>query len=69
MTTSLDIHDEAPLPLLLDVKDLVALLRLNEWTVYELLREDKIPGARKIGGSWRVHRDVFLGWMADGGGC
>ena len=68
MAADLDII-EPSLPLLLNVAEMAQLLRLAEWTVYELLRQDKIPGARKVGRSWRVHRDIFLKWIADGGGC
>ena len=48
-------------PPTLKVKDIANITQLHEKSVYELLNDNKIPGAKKIMG-WRVPRDTFLCW-------
>lgn len=67
MTTAPDFHEQ-DLPALITVAELTALLRLHKQTVYELIREGEIPGVRKVGRHYRIHRDTVLEWMADGCG-
>lgn len=55
------------MPEFLNPRELAELLRLNVWTVYEHLRGGLIPGAKKIGQSWRIHRDTVIKWIAEGG--
>jgi len=33
---------------------------MSEWAIYQALGADEVPGARKIGGSWRIHRRTAL---------
>lgn len=54
------------MPELLTPDELAALLRMNVWTVYEHLKAGIIPGAKKIGGSWRIHRDTVIEWIKEG---
>ena len=54
------------LPEILTPAELAELLRMHLWTVYEHLRTGAIPGARKIGQSWRISRDVVLEWIKEG---
>lgn len=51
------------LPLILTVEETAALLRINRKTVYDLVRRDQLPGARKLGRALRFHRDALLRWM------
>lgn len=37
-------------------------LRLHVKSIYRLARDGKIPG-RKVGGSWRFHRDALDVWL------
>ena len=53
-------------PEVLTVEELAALLRLNRKTVYDALARDEIPGARRIGGAYRIHRAAVIDWFASG---
>ena len=59
----------AEAPPVLKVIELARLLRVNPKTVYASLSRGDIPGARRIGGAWRIHRDAVLRWIASGQGC
>ena len=50
------------LPFSLGVGDLVELTGMSQTKVYQSLNGGEIPGAKKIMGSWRVPRDIFLSW-------
>jgi len=56
------------LPLLLTVTEVAELLRVSRKAVYDMLRHRSLPGARKLGGTWRVHRDTLLEHIATGQG-
>lgn len=47
---------------LLTVKEAAEYLRLNYMTVYRLAQRGKIP-ASKVGGNWRISRDILDGWL------
>ena len=49
------------------VNQVCELLQLAERTVYDLCRQGKLPGAAKVGGSWRVDEDKLREWLAEGG--
>jgi len=55
-------------PPILTVDELAALLRVNRKTVYEALARGEIPGARRIGGRYRILRTTVLRWLDDGQG-
>ena len=40
--------------------ELAGYVKLSRSSVFRLLQEGKIPGAQKIGGSWRIRSDLFL---------
>jgi len=42
------------------VDELATLLRVNRKTVYDALSRGEIPGARRVGGCYRIHRDAVL---------
>lgn len=52
------------IPRFLTVDELADLLRVNRKTVYEAIARGKIPGARRVGGAYRIFRDAVLGWFA-----
>jgi excisionase family DNA binding protein len=47
---------------ILTVKDVCELLKVNQGTVYKLIKEGRIP-AFKIGTDWRFLRDRIVRWM------
>jgi excisionase family DNA binding protein len=53
------------LPLSLDPKQTAKVLNCNLRHVYECLPRGEIPGARKIGGLWRINRDILLASFRD----
>jgi excisionase family DNA binding protein len=53
---------------ILTVDELAALLRLNRKTVYEALSRGEIPGARRVGSSYRILRAAVIEWLASGQG-
>jgi len=57
----------APSPIL-TVDELAALLRLNRKTVYDALSRGEIPGARRVGSTYRILRAVVIEWLASGQG-
>ncbi len=52
----------------LTVDELAELLRLNRKTVYEAIDRGEIPGVRRIGESYRIHRATVLKWFASSQG-
>lgn len=57
-----------PLPEVLTVEQVAALLRVNRKTVYEMVQRNEIPGIRFCGRMIRAHRDTVIRWLADGQG-
>lgn len=65
MAADLDIYGEpTSLPILMTVTEVADLLRVSTKAVYDMVRRGQLPGARKVGGSWRFHRDKLLDWIA-----
>ena len=50
----------ASLPTLLTTDDLAELLKLSPAAVRAAIRRGDVPGARRLGRRWRIHRDTFL---------
>jgi len=46
----------------LTVKEVAQYLRVNEYTVYRLVAQKKIP-AYKVGSQWRFKRTVLDDWL------
>ena len=55
-----------PTPAVLTVDELATLLRVNRKTAYAALSRGEIPGAKRIGATYRIHRDTVLEWLASG---
>ena len=51
----------------LTLKEVAELLRIGERTAYEMCRTGRMGGAVKVGGQWRIKRDAFDAWVAQGG--
>ena len=51
----------------LTISEVCEKLRLAERTVYEMVRNGRLPGATKVGGSWRIKRKVLDDWLDAGG--
>jgi len=51
----------------LTIGEVCEKLRLADRTVYEMVRNGRLPGAAKVGGSWRIKREVLEAWLAAGG--
>lgn len=58
----------APEAAVLTVDELAALLRLNRKTVYDALSRGEIPGARRVGSTYRILRAAVIDWLASGQG-
>ena len=52
----------------LTVDELAARLRLNRKTVYEALSRGEIPGARRVGTTYRILRAAVIDWLSSGQG-
>jgi excisionase family DNA binding protein len=57
-------NDTAAYAEFLTADELAVLLRLNRKTVYDALARGDIPGARRIGGTYRILRSAVLAWFA-----
>ena len=40
-------------------------LQISRATFFRLVEDNKLPGAKKIGGSWRVVRAQLEAWLAE----
>lgn len=47
---------------MMTVKELARYLKINEKTIYKLLKNGNIP-ASKIGGTWRFKKSIIEGWL------
>ena len=54
-------------PEFLTIEEVSSLLRLSDRSIYDLCRGGRLPGAAKVGGVWRVDREVLQAWLAAGG--
>lgn len=41
------------------------VLQISRATFFRLVEDGKLPGAKKIGGSWRVVREKLEAWLAE----
>lgn len=49
----------------LTIGELTKKLGISARTAYRLVKEKKIPGAFKVGGSWRFREDLFYKWIEE----
>lgn len=48
---------------LLTPAEVVEITQISEFTVLRLCREGKLPGAKKIGGQWRIVERRLEDWL------
>ena len=53
-----------PESLTLSFSEALPLTGLSRNTLYSLLKARKVPGASKLGNTWRFHRATLLAWLA-----
>ena len=58
---------EAALAEYLTIREVCALLKIGERTIYQLCRTGKLGGAAKVGNQWRVDKTELLAWLRAGG--
>ena len=56
------------LPQALTVDEAARLLRVNRKTLYDAVRDGRVPGVIRMGRSIRIGRDALLGWLRGNGG-
>ncbi len=56
------------LPPALTVDEAARLLRVNRKTLYDAVRDGRVPGVIRMGRSIRIGRDALLGWLRGNGG-
>jgi excisionase family DNA binding protein len=59
---------DAVVSAVLTVDELAVLLRVNRKTVYDALSRGEIPGARRVGSTYRILRAAVIDWLASGQG-
>ena len=52
--------DPDTLPAFLDVGEFAGLMRVSKDQAYVMLQSGKIPGAKKLGGTWRINKQVLI---------
>ena len=57
-----------PTASVLTVDELATLLRVNRKTVYDAISRGEMPGARRIGGRYRILRTAVLEWLGSSQG-
>ena len=50
---------------ILTIQEVAATLRISERTIYAMAKEGRLPGAVKIGRSWRVLRPKLMAWLEE----
>ena len=61
----LPLFEDAPDPSeILTFKEALDLVRVSRNTLYSLVRNNKIPGVRRVGNQWRFHREELLRWFS-----
>ena len=58
----------APESAVLTVDELATLLRVNRKTVYDALSRGELPGARRVGSTYRILRAAVIDWLSSGQG-
>jgi len=51
-------------PLTIDFQEARQLAGVSRNTLYKLVQRGLIPGAQKLGGTWRFHREKLVGFLA-----
>jgi len=54
---------QLPTPLTIAFDEALALTGVSRNTLYTLVKKGGVPGARKLGNTWRFHRETLLEWL------
>ncbi len=60
-------RDDAGEATVLTVDEAARLLRVNRKTLYDAVREGRVPGVIRLGRSIRIGRTALLGWLRGNG--
>ena len=60
-------RDDAGEASVLTVDEAARLLRVNRKTLYDAVREGRVPGVIRLGRSIRIGRTALLGWLRGNG--
>ena len=60
-------RDDAGEPPVLTVDEAARLLRVNRKTLYDAVRDGRVPGVIRLGRSIRIGRTALLGWLQGNG--
>jgi len=58
------VSDGPPSQVTLSFREALTIIGVSRNTLYSLLARRVIPGVRKLGGTWRFHRQTLLDWLA-----
>jgi excisionase family DNA binding protein len=50
---------------IMTIQEVATLLRISERTIYAMATEGRLPGAVKVGRSWRVLRPKLIAWLEE----
>ena len=56
-------NSEDQLPAVIHPKQAASFLGVNINSLYNLLKANKIPGAKKVGQKWLIPKKGFLKWL------
>lgn len=55
-----------PDDIILTIEELSEYLKIPKSTIYKLVNENQIPGAKKVGRHWRFLKSTIDSWMQEG---
>ena len=56
--------EEPASQVMISFREALVIIGVSRNTLYSLLGRKVIPGVRKLGGTWRFHRQTLLDWLA-----
>ena len=57
-----------PLPMGMTISEAASQAGVSEATLYSLANQGKLPGCRRLGKRFVIHRETFEGWLKTGTG-
>jgi len=58
------VSEKPPSQVTISFSEALAIIGVSRNTLYKLISGKVIPGVRKLGGTWRFHRQTLLDWLA-----
>lgn len=53
---------------MMTVEDLAKVMHIPRKTLYDCIHRGEIPGVRRLGRRFRIHRETVLAWVKSGKG-